>query len=266
MSNITFDVNRYFAELEKAPKLNQLVGGSDGRAVGEASLNLLAANGLPLNKPAVICDFGCGVGRGTAAVTAAVDPGSTVLGIDILPDLVEFCERNIGDFAPNTDFRLLKVSNQHYEHAAKRHKGASAKPQSRKKILTTYRSRVDFLWAFSVLTHLDREGVAETLKFIRRLLAEDGRALITIFSLDSDAQRCIDNGTTAYGLAGGFWEDGMFHADPNDRGAFVGFNPDYFLDCLSEAKLIPLDFIYGTWRDGKRSSSSFQDAVLVGRS
>lgn len=264
MSSIPFDVNRYFAELEKAPELNQLVESSDGRAVGAASLTLLAANGLPLTKPAVICDLGCGVGRGTAPVTAAVDGGSTVLGIDILPDLVEFCERNTGNFAPNTDFRLLKGSNQHYEHAAKRRKGSSAKPQSRKKILATYRSRVDFLCAFSVLTYLDREGVAETLTFIRRLLAEDWRALLTVFSLDSDAQRWIDNGTTAYDLAGGFWEDGMFHADADDRGAFVECNPDYFLDCLSEAKLIPLDFIYGTWRDGKRSSSSFQDAALVG--
>jgi len=258
-----FDSAAYYAELGANPTLNDLVGGSDGRAVGEASLSLLESYGLPVDQEAVLCDFGCGVGRGTAAVAARINPRSTLLGIDIVPELINFCETNIGAYRARTDFRLLKAKNDHYQRHVDLKRLFSTNPQSRKKILSTYAGRVDFLWAFSVFTHLDAESVEDSLRFVRNLLAKDGRALLTAFVIDSDVSRSISAGTTTYGLEDGIWDGGLFHANQADPLAFVGFNHDYLLDYVAEAGLVPLEMVYGTWRDSDRPSRSFQDALLV---
>lgn len=250
--------------IDDRPELNAAVGGSDPFTVGRAQFEILKATGIPLSGRTVLCDLGCGIGRASAFVADACGPEVSLIGLDIVPEFISFCRSTIRSpwDKGSLDFRLLKDSNEHYP-------GSSApldfgvERESKKDLLLDFSGRVDFLWAFSVFTHLDTLAAIDQLRFVRQLLGPQGLALLTFFVFDEDAEACIAEGTNAYDLNGGTWDGEAFFGNPSDRLAFVGFHDGFLLREFRNAGLVPREKTLGSWRDARRGGLSFQDFYLL---
>ncbi|MHB8645873.1 MAG: class I SAM-dependent methyltransferase [Thermomicrobiales bacterium] len=113
---------------------------------------MLAEAGRPIESLRCILDFGCGCGRIMRRWHAIEGP--TLYGTDDNPDLVEWCKTNLpfANFAENAVLPPLP-----YEE-----------------------NRFDFIYAFSVFTHLPEEAQYAWMEELRRVLAPGGLLLITV--------------------------------------------------------------------------------------
>jgi SAM-dependent methyltransferase len=125
---------------------------SSGRAHSDYLRELLAGVGRPLGEMGAILDFGCGCGRIARWLS---DLSRTQLnGCDYNRELVEWCDGNLG-----------------FMHTRK----TDLQPP-----LPYPDDSFDFLYAFSVFTHLSVESAARWMAELRRVVKRGGLVWFTI--------------------------------------------------------------------------------------
>lgn len=94
--------------------LAAIVGGGNSLAVGQEGFQSLVrlAGLLP---DMTVLDFGCGCGRLAVPVLEYLSPQGIYTGVDIVPRLVEFCQREIGSRYANARFFRSMDSNRLYD-------------------------------------------------------------------------------------------------------------------------------------------------------
>jgi SAM-dependent methyltransferase len=119
----------------------------------------LEAGGRTIEDVRTWLDFGCGYGRVLRFLVQRVDPGR-VHASDVIEEGVEFCASEFGVHPHHSTATLAELDL----------------------------GRFDFLYAISVLTHLDEANETEMMRFIGRSLEPRGIALFTThgqWSLDN---------------------------------------------------------------------------------
>lgn len=152
--------NRLDAQLPIPPsKLIYLVAGhrdvgvflQSGRATNQTIRRLLSKHGLNVEQFESVLDFGCGVGRIMRHWSAT--PGPQWHGTDYNPDLINWCKNNL-KFA---EFRLNTLSGPlPYDDAS-----------------------FDFIYVFSVFTHLDERLGFLWINELSRVLKPGGYLYFT---------------------------------------------------------------------------------------
>ena len=103
-------------EAQKLPlppqALIDAIGGGDGSAVGRNNLRLLLSLGN-LTTASRVLEPGCGFGRNARWLGPYLRTG-TYDGFDIVPNLVEWGEKELTRRYPNVRFQLAQVLNKHY--------------------------------------------------------------------------------------------------------------------------------------------------------
>lgn len=124
-----------------------------GRADARHFLDLAVAEGLVVGRPLTVVDFGCGCGRIARWLAPQIEAGGGRFhGSDLNPRLVAWCAANlqgrytVNDLAPPLDLPDASV---------------------------------DFIYAYSVFTHLAEATVIAWAAELARVLRPDGRAVIT---------------------------------------------------------------------------------------
>lgn len=184
---ITF-LDKYYREKEKSSsriavppkKLIHLVAGTDdilwflkkGRQGIEDITNVLRKNHLNIAQFDAILDFGCGCGR----VMRHFKFPNKIFGTDYNQELIDWNKKNIpfGEFETNLSYPPLKYKN----------------------------SQFDFIYSFSVFTHLVESQQAEWMKELSRVLKPGGYLLISVhgeyfyqtFNLNPGDMEKIKNG------------------------------------------------------------------------
>lgn len=119
----------------------------------------LEAGGRTVDDVRSWLDFGCGYGRVLRFLVQRVDP-ERIYASDVIEEGVDFCASEFGVHPRHSTATLAELDL----------------------------GRFDFLYAISVLTHLDEENETEMLRFVHRSLEPGGIALFTThgqWSLDN---------------------------------------------------------------------------------
>lgn len=227
-------------------QMNDWVGGTDPESVGDASAALIREL-LPINNSSKVLDFGCGIGRGLLALLKSEPLPSSVVGMDIMPPVIEFCESQIKPEFPNTKFELIDDSNTHYDQFI----GGQPR-KSKSDILDEYSDHFTDAFAFSVFTHIDRKDFQELLSFVGKMLVPGGRFLFTCFALTEHSRAMMAKGQSIFPFENSvFVDDGsVFWGSKDDPLAFIAFDKALLETMVWEAGLAITKVHFGCWMGG----------------
>lgn len=147
----------------------ELAVGGEFEAIGQAELEILQAHGLATGD--YLIDVGCGSGR-LAAALAGHGSVSKYLGIDVVPELVDFARDTVS--RPGWTFECTD--------------GAEIPEQS---------SSADWVAMFSVLTHLPHELAFRYLQECRRVLRPKGHVVFSFLEFGDPAHWPVFDGMVA---------------------------------------------------------------------
>jgi SAM-dependent methyltransferase len=142
------------------PRLVHLVAGTDdvhwfvasGALAVRGMRNVLERHGLAVESFSAILDFGCGVGRTLRHWNELKGP--LIHGTDYNPTLIDWCQRNL----PFAQFQVNGIADR----------------------LSYADSTFDFIYAFSVMTHLDELKQVFWMSELARVLKPAGHLLISV--------------------------------------------------------------------------------------
>jgi SAM-dependent methyltransferase len=244
-------------EKMRSTEMNNWVGGSDPEAVGDASAEIVRRL-MPVSSESRVLDLGCGIGRGMLSLLRGGLPAQ-VVGMDIMPPVISFCQENIAPHFPQVSFDLIEGSNDHYDQFID---GAARKPLEQVKL--EYKGIFNIAYAFSVFTHVDRKDFVDLLKLVETMLAPGGYFLFTCFTLNEFSRKMIDHRQTIFPLVDKVYVDGgdVLWGDKADPLAFIAFDKALIEAMAWEAGLAIMKVEYGCWMGGG-IGSSLQDVVIV---
>jgi pimeloyl-ACP methyl ester carboxylesterase/SAM-dependent methyltransferase len=230
------------------------LGSGDYLEVGRAQVRrLVEVAGLrPGDR---VLDVGCGLGRTARALTEVLSPAGRYDGIDVVRDVVRWCQQNLTRADPRLRFHHAAVESGLYSPGA----GVDARE---------YRfpfsdASFDFVVAESLFTHLAAAEARHYLSEIGRVLRPGGIACVSAFLLDAVSRAAIEGGRSDHRFAvarGDDWID-----DPDQPLLAVAFEAEWFRRALADAGLEPTRPVAdGAWR-GVGVPLSYQDMVVARR-
>jgi len=244
-------------EKMRSTEMNDWVGGTDPEVVGNASADLIRRL-MPISSESKILDFGCGIGRGMVSLLRGGAPAK-VVGMDIMPPVISFCQENIAPHFPQVSFDLIEGANDHYDQFIG---DQFRKPLAQ--IEQEYKDYFNIAYAFSVFTHIDRKDFVNVLKLVESMLAPGGYFLFTCFTLTEFSRKMIDHSQTIFPLVNKAYVDNgeVLWGEQNDPLAFIAFDKQLLEAMTWEAGLAIMKVEYGCWMGGN-IGSSLQDLIVV---
>lgn len=244
-------------ELMRQSPMNDWVGGTDPESVGDASAHYMR-HLLPLTDSSRVLDFGCGIGRGLVSLRKTGLAPQEIVGMDIMPPVIEFCETHIKPSFENVGFELIDDSNDHYDQFISERRG-----KSKADIANRYKSYFTDGYAFSVFTHVSKDDFAGLLKFISSMMVPGGRFLMTYFELNEYSRFMIESGQSVFAFTDPLTvEDGkIFLGHKDDPLAFIAFDRQLVMDMVWAAGLAITKVEYGGWMGGG-IGSALQDMMV----
>gem|GEM_PF-1003923 len=221
------------------------------RAVGMFLVLDLLQLGLLADPGLDIVDVGCGCGRLATQLAPYLKDDATYVGFDTWAAGVSWATETITSRYPRFDFRRLVRPGA---RKGEGYVGEHAYP------LPVPDASCDLVVASSLLTHLTFAAAAGYLAEFRRVLRPTGRAYVTFFLLDAEAERLLG------GLKLRRDEHGAYFKHP-------AFFDSYFRDeavgrMVEDAGLKPVLRRLGHWRGerySRRRPIGAQDLLLLRR-
>lgn len=240
--------------------LNSRVGGSDPEEVGKACYYLLQRH-LNLNADCNILDFGCGIGRVMLQILESQQYKSAV-GMDIMPEVIEFCEEHLTGIYRDVSFELVSGQNNHYDKYISGQVGKSVE-----QMRAAYGEQFQSAYAFSVFTHIDYNDFTALLRDVSYYLVKGGKFMFTAFALTSYSRSQIRKEGALFKFPRGSYEmsDSVFIGDRDDRLAFIAYDIALLAQIVEQAGLIITDIDFGAWT-GSGVGRSLQDVIVCQKS
>lgn len=246
-----------FEEMRKSP-MNDWVGGSDPEIVGDAAAHIIRRL-VPLeNGKSRVLDFGCGIGRGLVALRKSGVAPAQIVGMDIMPPVVDFCNTHIQPHLDNVQFELIDDKNDHYDRFIADNSG-----KNRAQVSREYSNHFTAGYAFSVFTHVTREDFGGLLKLVSSMMVPGGRFLLTYFELNEFSRFMIRNGQPIFPLDNRVMKDNdnIMIANDYDPLAFIAFDRSLVEQMVWDAGMAITKVEYGCWMGGQ-IGSSLQDVMV----
>jgi SAM-dependent methyltransferase len=251
------DLSNFYDKMRNT-EMNERVGGTDPELVGQACFRIMSRY-FVYNDTDNILDFGCGIGRVLVQTATQTGKNVSVTGMDIMPDVIEFCNSAIRSGLENVHFELVAGNNDHYD------KFIQSQTAPEKEVTESlYRSSFDKVYAFSVFTHVDHHQFADLLRFVRNTLKPDAIFLFSCFILTPYSRDTIhsNSGLFKFGKSTFEIDDRIFIGNQDDRLAFIAYDIGLLEKMIFDADLVVSFIEYGAWR-GDTHSNSLQDIVVV---
>jgi len=197
-------------------------------------------------------DVGCGIGRKTLPLTQYLNAQAVYQGVDITKAGIDWCRERITARFPNFRFLHIDVYNKHYNPNGK------CRPSEYKFPLAD--ESFDFVMLGSVFTHMRPDDVANYLSEIRRVLAPEGRCLITYFLLNEESDRLIKAGSSTLNfehLCDGYRTESLERPE-----LAIAFDEKWVTDLYEKLGLTIQRVDHGSWC-GRADYLSYQDLILA---
>jgi len=239
--------------------LNDIVGAGDPEAVGLSNVEMIEK--LSAIKPGMrVLDFGCGCGRVALPMLERLGPSGSLVGIDIIPNMIDFCREEISPQYPNAEFYQLQAKNSHYKSWTKNQLGDSHTITS---LSDMEDSSFDLVFAFSVFTHLDLADTTAYLNQIASLLKPGGKAILSALFINHSSRMGHKLKTSSIPFGPGiFLRKAIYFGTLRDKLATVGFRESKFIELSVGAGFDVCQIYYGNW-PGRGGRSSAQDIISL---
>jgi len=232
----------------RAHVAGQGVSESDYRAVGKfVAIDLMHLGLLWTNSR--IVDIGCGCGRVAAHLAPVLNESGRYWGFDTWRKGIDWATEEISSVYKNAEFKLLSNSPGAKDPG---YVGESAYT------IPLADASVDLVLCASLFTHLTFEAALGYLREIRRLIGPSGRAFVSCFILDEEAEKVL----APHRLTGD-----SFGKYSQHEGFFDSyFRPETFARLFEESGLTPVIQRYGHWRGraySQRRPIGYQDLFIL---
>jgi SAM-dependent methyltransferase len=157
----------------------RLAGPRRPQEIGALNFNSIIEN-LPLRRDYAVLDFGCGIGRTSVYLADFFNEGGSVVGSDIVPGWIQFCQEQFAQAFPNATFFCVKANHPHFDDAANETMGATPVIDE-EQFFKKYHAAFDMVAAFSVFTHFDPTMTAHYLEYLRAVTKLSGHLFLTWF-------------------------------------------------------------------------------------
>jgi len=239
--------------------LNDVVGGGDPEVID--TINTAMIEQLETIEPGMrVLDFGCGCGRVALPMLERLGESGSLVGVDIIPDMIEFCDQQIVPHFPNSEFFQLQAKNSHYKSWTK---SESQNVKSISSLSDFNSASFDLIFAFSVFTHLNTADTKAYLKEIAALLKPGGKALLSALFINHSSR--IGNKLKLSNVPFGrgiFRNKDIYFSSLRDKLASVGFRESTFIELSVEAGFEVCQIDYGSW-PGRKNRASGQDIISL---
>lgn len=249
MLEISPKAKKAFETIESSGMMSW-VGGGDPSTIGSVCFNAIAA-AVELKPNMRVLDFGCGIGRNTILMADFLCEGELV-GVDIVPRMIDFCQTQITGTYPNTSFMLSSTENPLYD---KYQDNSNIETVDMFKWAKENEAKFDFIYAFSVFTHLDPKMAQSTMDLFTLLIKPGGSVFFTTF-LD-----CESN-PLRHKLQSG--ED--FRDCEQESLLWVVYAPSFLSNMALRSDFLIKKILFGSWRGVVLTDArgdQYQDAILL---
>lgn len=159
--------------------------------IGGGSVTALAFHFLPLfvdlgglSRTARVLDAGCGPGRMAYGLAYYLDARGSYEGFDIVPEWIEWAQREIGGRRSNFRFDWAGIHNLMYNPRGTVEAAEFEFPQAN--------DSIDFAFLTSVFTHMRWREVSHYLAELHRVLQTGGRCFCTWFLLNAESRSLVE--------------------------------------------------------------------------
>ena len=248
-------------EAMRRSAMRNWVGPGDPAIIGRTNFSSIIEN-ITLRPNHSILDFGCGIGRTSAALAEFLSEGGRLVGTDIVPGQIQFCRDQFGKFFPNAIFYCVRASNPQYDHLVSATETVSGIIDEAE-FFSRYRLEFDATIAFSVFTHFDPTMAGYYLKALNEITKPSGHLLLTWF-LDHPNNPAEVNGMRAR------LKSGESFIDPGGELGFAVFSLTAVAQLAADAGLLIERVSFGSWRGGEWSTAPlkgqhYQDILVLRR-
>jgi cyclopropane fatty-acyl-phospholipid synthase-like methyltransferase len=239
----------------------ETVGGGNPEEISTANFALMRRL-LRLQPDMQLLDFGCGCGRVSLPILDYLSVDGTYVGVDIIPDLIQFCTDEIGSKFNNASFACLRKSNEFYDEKI----SPTTIDNQIEELLELGEEQFDIIIAFSVFTHLYKKEANEYLKLLAKLLKPNGQLLLSTFLINTSSKKFIRQGeaTPTFRLFPKI-NPGVYYSDRTNKLGAVAFEEQYLIRAALGAGFDPITVAYGNWC-GRHAPDNYQDTVVLSRS
>jgi SAM-dependent methyltransferase len=237
-----------------SPRLGLPAGRSNFARMGRHLLQILIDVG-GLRPDERVLDVGCGPGRVARVLARYLSEEGSYEGFDVVPNAIDWCQRTIAARYPNFRFTHVDIRNEMYNPEGAIEPSEFAFPYPR--------DDVDFVFLFSVFTHMLTNDMERYLREIRRVLRPGGRCLMTFFLLNQASEAAINEGRAHRA----FSQQGPGYRSDSRRvhERAVAYTEEHVRQALLEAGLSLREPIQpGRWAGG--TGPAYQDIVVAVRS
>lgn len=228
-------------------------GANNFEEIATHHLNRLGQE-LKFSKRDQILEIGCGIGRDAINFLNFRPSIGSYLGIDIIFESVNWCQKNISKRDARFEFHHFNIADQLHNPY-----GVLSMQQVR---LPVSNSSIDKVFGWSVLTHMTKEDIREYFREIKRVLKPEGLGFFSFFLVnDSILKKAADVNLTPYNLKFNHQIDEFCYVNDlsNPMGA-VAYRPELIDKLLTEAGLERVgDFHKGSWSGYWDNASDGQD-------
>jgi len=200
----------------------------------------------------IVLDVGCGIGRMALPISKYLTKG-WYAGFDIDQRGIEWCQTHITPAHPNFRFEHVNVYNEYYNTQGTIQPAVFEFP---------YASNFfTFTFATSVFTHMLPGDVIHYLSEMRRVLKKDGRAMVTFFSLNQEAQQNIARGISNCQFS--YRHDAVTYYSHSDiKEAEIAFDENWIKGALAKVGFKIEAIHHGKW-SGRQEALSYQDIFVL---
>ena len=225
--------------------------GGDYHVVGRRAFRYLSEY-VNLQPEMSVLDIGCGCGR--LAVPLSSFLASEYRGLDVAPDMIDWCRKNISPRNPHFQFDAADIYNALYNPS-----GSLTAETFR---LPYESESFDVIVLISVFTHLLPGTVSNYLREASRTLRSNGRILATFFLVNNREEA---HEPTPIGLRFQHECEGYWLADRSLPETAVAYSESLVQTLSSDAGLQIRGTHYGRWRRPENGAINVQDAMVFSR-